>query len=119
MGALKSQLGGHSDKTTDEGLKKGAMEFQEAAGIFEYIQKELAPQVFGPARSTDISDECLSMAINAMLGQAQSCVFAKAKLVRYCIKNLYVTYACLDHKDALYKHIHIIYESITRALTSI
>ena len=85
LAALKSQVGGHSDKSSDEGLKKSAAEFQEAAGLFEYLQNELAPHVFGPARSTDISENGLKMAIYTMLGQAQSCVFAKAKLVRFFV----------------------------------
>lgn len=78
LGAVLSKQGMVQDRSDANGLKKACGFFQQAAGIFEYLQDEIIDNaIIGPVTS-DLSAEGLSMLKNLMLGQAQACFYEKA-----------------------------------------
>jgi programmed cell death 6-interacting protein len=77
LGALFSQKGLHTDRSTPEGLKEACQLFTQAAGVFVHVRDELTQRLPGPFTS-DCTPEGLSMIINLMLAQAQSCFYERA-----------------------------------------
>jgi hypothetical protein len=78
LAAVKSQSAASAEKTSEDSIKKCVQEFQEAAGLFEYVQNELASAILD-CKSQDLSADALTMAKCTMLAQAQSCAFAKVR----------------------------------------
>lgn len=76
-GALESQLGVQTDRSTPDGLKAACRHFMLAAGAFSVVKDELVEQTLG-ARTPDMSAEGLGLLTTLMLAQAQACFYEKA-----------------------------------------
>jgi programmed cell death 6-interacting protein len=76
LAALESQRGAKIDRSTEEGVRNASKHFQQAAGIFEHIKRNLAKDFVGPVVS-GLTDDGLSMATQLMLAQAQLCFYEK------------------------------------------
>ncbi|TMW56878.1 hypothetical protein Poli38472_006888 [Pythium oligandrum] len=76
-GALESQLGVQTDRSSADGLKTACKHFMLAAGAFTVVRDELVAKCLG-ARTPDMSPEGLGMLIALMLAQAQACFYEKA-----------------------------------------
>ncbi|KAJ0395238.1 hypothetical protein P43SY_007137 [Pythium insidiosum] len=77
VGALESQLGVQTDRSSGEGLKTACRHFMQAAGAFTFVKEQLVDQCIG-TRTPDMSPEGLGMLISLMLAQAQACFYEKA-----------------------------------------
>jgi programmed cell death 6-interacting protein len=77
FGALESQLGVQTDRSTPDGLKAACKHFMAAAGAFTKVKDELVDKCLG-SRTPDMSPEGLGMLIQLMLAQAQACFYEKA-----------------------------------------
>ncbi|GLE01354.1 hypothetical protein PINS_up010184 [Pythium insidiosum] len=77
VGALESQLGVQTDRSSAEGLKTACRHFMQAAGAFTFVKEQLVDQCIG-TRTPDMSPEGLGMLISLMLAQAQACFYEKA-----------------------------------------
>ncbi|XP_012941676.1 rhophilin-2 [Aplysia californica] len=69
MGALYTQIACKQDRTTKEGVVQSIVNFEKAAGIFQYLATH-----FSHAPSQDMQQESLAMLVSLMLAQAQECV---------------------------------------------
>ncbi|TYZ59221.1 hypothetical protein PybrP1_005993, partial [[Pythium] brassicae (nom. inval.)] len=76
-GALESQLGVQTDRTSADGLKAACKHFMLAAGAFARVKDELVAQCLG-ARTPDMSAEGLGLLTYLMLAQAQACFYEKS-----------------------------------------
>ncbi|KAL4115765.1 hypothetical protein PRIC2_012771 [Phytophthora ramorum] len=76
-GALESQLGVQTDRSTAEGLKTACRHFMRAAGAFTEVKDKLVERTLG-ARTPDLSAEGLGLLTFLMLAQAQACFYEKA-----------------------------------------
>jgi programmed cell death 6-interacting protein len=76
-GALESQLGVQTDRSSPDGLKAACRHFMMAAGAFQVVRDELVEQTLG-ARTPDMSAEGLGLLTTLMLAQAQACFYEKA-----------------------------------------
>lgn len=76
-GALESQLGVQTDRSSPEGLKAACRHFMQAAGAFSVVKDELVEQTLG-ARTPDMSAEGLGLLSTLMLAQAQACFYEKS-----------------------------------------
>lgn len=79
IGAIESSRGATIDRSTDEGIKSANKHFQQAAGIFEHIQKHFSGHLSGSAVS-GITTDGLEFAIQLMLAQAQLCFYEKVNM---------------------------------------
>ncbi|KAF4033194.1 ALIX V-shaped domain binding to HIV [Phytophthora infestans] len=77
VGALESQLGVQTDRSTAEGLKTACRHFMRAAGAFQEVKDKLVERTLG-ARTPDMSAEGLGLLTYLMLAQAQACFYEKA-----------------------------------------
>eukprot|EP00200_Dunaliella_tertiolecta_P017215 CAMPEP_0202411634 /NCGR_PEP_ID=MMETSP1128-20130828/22377_1 /ASSEMBLY_ACC=CAM_ASM_000463 /TAXON_ID=3047 /ORGANISM="Dunaliella tertiolecta, Strain CCMP1320" /LENGTH=780 /DNA_ID=CAMNT_0049017371 /DNA_START=116 /DNA_END=2454 /DNA_ORIENTATION=- len=103
LGAVISQQGLACDRTTPDGLITASKHFQEAAGLYAFIQEAEANKVDAP-KPQDLSADCLSVMEKLMLAQAQECVYHKA---------------VMDKKSPtviarLAKQVAVMYEGVTR-----
>lgn len=76
-GALESQLGVQTDRSSADGLKAACKHFMLAAGAFARVKDDLVPQCLG-ARTPDMSAEGLGLLTYLMLAQAQACFYEKS-----------------------------------------
>ncbi|RLN90666.1 hypothetical protein BBJ28_00012973 [Nothophytophthora sp. Chile5] len=76
-GALESQLGVQTDRSTADGLKTACRHFMRAAGAFAEVKDSLVERTLG-ARTPDMSAEGLGLLTFLMLAQAQACFYEKA-----------------------------------------
>lgn len=76
-GALESQMGVQTDRSSADGLKAACKHFMLAAGAFARVKDELVSQCLG-ARTPDMSVEGLGLLIYLMLAQAQACFYEKS-----------------------------------------
>ena len=79
LGALESQRGAKIDRSSEEGIRNASKHFQQAAGIFEHIRKNLTPHFQGTLVS-GLTEEGLHMSVQLMLAQAQLCFYEKVCL---------------------------------------
>ncbi|KAG2526475.1 hypothetical protein JM16_002855 [Phytophthora kernoviae] len=77
VGALESQLGVQTDRSTADGLKTACRHFMKAAGAFAEVKDTLVERTLG-ARTPDMSAEGLGLLTFLMLAQAQACFYEKA-----------------------------------------
>ncbi|UIZ22681.1 hypothetical protein KXD40_003993 [Peronospora effusa] len=77
IGALESQLGVQTDRSTVEGLKIACHHFMRAAGAFKEVKDKIIEQTLG-IRTPDMSAEGLGLLTYLMLAQAQACFYEKA-----------------------------------------
>ncbi|KAG6611297.1 putative programmed cell death 6-interacting protein [Phytophthora cinnamomi] len=77
VGALESQLGVQTDRSTADGLKAACRHFMRAAGAFADVKDRLVERTLG-ARTPDMSAEGLGLLAFLMLAQAQACFYEKA-----------------------------------------
>ncbi|KAG2435427.1 hypothetical protein HYH02_011927 [Chlamydomonas schloesseri] len=77
LGALASQQGLQSDRTSGDGLTAACKLFQEACGTFQLMREVESAKTESP-RPLDISLECGTLLEKLMLTQAQECVYHKA-----------------------------------------
>ncbi|POM60099.1 Programmed cell death 6-interacting protein [Phytophthora palmivora] len=77
VGALESQLGVQTDRSTADGLKTACRHFMRAAGAFAEVKDKIVEQTLG-ARTPDMSAEGLGLLTYLMLAQAQACFYEKA-----------------------------------------
>ncbi|ORX79707.1 BRO1-domain-containing protein [Basidiobolus meristosporus CBS 931.73] len=77
IGAMYSQLGQAENRSSSEGLKKACQHFQNAAGVFKYIQENLLSEL-RCSPTPDMGMPVLNALINLMLAQAQECFWQKA-----------------------------------------
>uniref|UniRef100_M4BB69 BRO1 domain-containing protein n=1 Tax=Hyaloperonospora arabidopsidis (strain Emoy2) TaxID=559515 RepID=M4BB69_HYAAE len=77
IGALESQLGVETDRSTVEGLKTACHHFMRAAGAFAEVKDTIVDRTVG-VRTPDMSSEGLGMLMYLMLAQAQACFYEKA-----------------------------------------
>ncbi|EGZ16185.1 hypothetical protein PHYSODRAFT_509757 [Phytophthora sojae] len=77
VGALESQLGVQTDRSTADGLKTACRHFMRAAGAFTEVKDKLVERTLG-ARTPDMSAEGLGLLTFLMLAQAQACFYEKA-----------------------------------------
>ncbi|GMF60720.1 unnamed protein product [Phytophthora fragariaefolia] len=77
VGALESQLGVQTDRSTADGLKAACRHFMRAAGAFADVKDRLVQRTLG-ARTPDMSAEGLGLLTFLMLAQAQACFYEKA-----------------------------------------
>lgn len=61
MGAFESMRAARVDRSTDEGIRLASKGFQQAGGIFSYIQESVAPKLTH-GLSPDLTNESLEMA---------------------------------------------------------
>uniref|UniRef100_K3X6D6 BRO1 domain-containing protein n=1 Tax=Globisporangium ultimum (strain ATCC 200006 / CBS 805.95 / DAOM BR144) TaxID=431595 RepID=K3X6D6_GLOUD len=76
-GALESQMGVQTDRSSADGLKAACKHFMLAAGAFSCVTNELVAQCLG-ARTPDMSAEGLGLLTYLMLAQAQACFYEKS-----------------------------------------
>eukprot|EP00899_Mesostigma_viride_P016596 jgi/Mesvir1/24938/Mv16914-RA.2 len=77
LATVHSHIALGADRTSADGLKIAAKNFQLSAGAFAFLREHLAMKL--PAgTSPDLSTECAAMMERLMLAQAQECVFEKA-----------------------------------------
>ncbi|CAG5124807.1 unnamed protein product, partial [Candidula unifasciata] len=69
IGALYTQIACRQDRTTHEGVVQAIVNFEKAAGAFQYLENR-----FSSAPSQDMQQQTLSMLVSLMLAQAQECV---------------------------------------------
>ncbi|GAB4840360.1 bck1-like resistance to osmotic shock [Ancistrocladus abbreviatus] len=91
LGAVYSQIGLSSDRSTVEGRRQAVHNFLGAAGAFAYLRDNVAMKAAaGGVATLDISVECAGMLERLMLAQAQECVFentiAKGSTPGVCAK---------------------------------
>ncbi|RQM16595.1 hypothetical protein DD237_001280 [Peronospora effusa] len=77
IGALESQLGVQTDRSTVEGLKLACHHFMRAAGAFKEVKDKIIEQTLGIG-TPDMSAEGLGLLTYLMLAQAQACFYEKA-----------------------------------------
>eukprot|EP01036_Dinobryon_divergens_P023391 gene23391-31732_t len=82
LGAIESLRGARVDRTTEEGIRAANKHFQQAAGFFEHIREHILPNLRSKisvgAMMPCLSEDCLNMARQLMLAQAQLCFYEKA-----------------------------------------
>ncbi|KAI7862434.1 BRO1-like domain-containing protein [Spinellus fusiger] len=79
IGALYSQQGSAEQRQSSDSIRKACNYFQQAAGCFKYIQREIVPEMrYVP--QCDVSPGMLDVWIVLMLAQAQECVWQKATM---------------------------------------
>ncbi|KAI9318505.1 BRO1-like domain-containing protein [Dichotomocladium elegans] len=79
IGAIYSQLGCNETRISTEGLRKSCNFFQNAAGCFKYIAKEIISD-FQMTAPTDLLPSGLTALMSLMLAQAQECIWQKAMM---------------------------------------
>ncbi|KAI9023694.1 BRO1-like domain-containing protein [Phycomyces nitens] len=79
IGAVYSQLGCTEQRLSSDSIRKACSYFQQAAGCFKYIQREIVPDM-RVVPMCDVSPEVLGTLIHLMLAQAQECVWQKAMM---------------------------------------
>ncbi|KAL3661420.1 hypothetical protein V7S43_013623 [Phytophthora oleae] len=77
VGALESQLGVQTDRSTADGLKTACHHFMRTAGAFAEVKDNIVERTLG-ARTPDMSAEGLGLLTYLMLAQAQACFYEKA-----------------------------------------
>jgi programmed cell death 6-interacting protein len=77
LAALESHKGSLIDRSTDEGIRNASLQFQNAAGIIEFIRSDITPKILGP-KSAELSNLFLQMITQLLLAQAQICFYEKA-----------------------------------------
>ncbi|KAL8229970.1 hypothetical protein R6Q57_014870 [Mikania cordata] len=76
LGAVHSQIGLSSDRSTVEGRRQASHSFIAAAGAFAFLRdNESTKASVGSSTTVDVSVECVGMLERLMLAQAQECVF--------------------------------------------
>ncbi|CAE6510041.1 unnamed protein product [Rhizoctonia solani] len=88
LAALYSQLGTAAGRNTTEGIKLVAAHFQNAAGVLQYLSKEVIPSLASSLGQTvSVPSELLEPSLKAleylMLAQAQECYWQKASMENY------------------------------------
>ncbi|TPX32747.1 hypothetical protein SmJEL517_g04211 [Synchytrium microbalum] len=78
MGSLYSQLGLAESRQTSEGLKRSALYYQSAAGVFKAIQDQIANGELKVPFCPDFQNTTLTALMNLMLAQAQESFWQKA-----------------------------------------
>ncbi|KAF1323432.1 Programmed cell death 6-interacting protein, partial [Globisporangium splendens] len=76
-GALESQMGVQTDRSSADGLKAACKHFMLAAGAFSCVKDDLVAQCLG-SRTPDMSTEGLGLLTYLMLAQAQACFYEKS-----------------------------------------
>lgn len=77
LAALYTHKGSIIDRTNDEGIRNASIQFQNAAGVIEFIRTDILPKILGP-RSAELQELFLRMIIHLLLAQAQICFYEKA-----------------------------------------
>lgn len=77
VAALESQIGASTPRTTAEGIKTAAKQFQKAAGILTHIRDVVIAGLLG-VMPLDLTPEGLDFHIQNMLAQAQMCMYEMA-----------------------------------------
>ncbi|KAM7537810.1 hypothetical protein Aperf_G00000075938 [Anoplocephala perfoliata] len=78
LAACHSQIAKSQNLSDDSGLKTAAKSYQVAAGLFDYV-KVILPSFYSQSPTWDVSSEALIGYSNAMLAQAQECIYIKAE----------------------------------------
>ncbi|XP_073279335.1 vacuolar-sorting protein BRO1-like [Primulina huaijiensis] len=91
LGAVHSQIGLSSDRSTVEGRRQASHSFIAAAGVFAFLRDNVAMKAsVGSSTTLDVSVECAGMLERLMLAQAQECVYentiAKGSSAGVCAK---------------------------------
>ncbi|CAI5744940.1 unnamed protein product [Peronospora destructor] len=102
VGALESQLGVQTDRSTVDGLKTACHHFMRAAGAFREVKDKIIDQTVG-IRTPDVSAEGLGLLTYLMLAQAQACFYEKAikDQMKDAIKAMLVQQALDYYESAL------------------
>ncbi|KAI7860663.1 BRO1-like domain-containing protein [Circinella umbellata] len=77
IGALYTQLGCNGSRISTEGIRKSCNFFQNAAGCFKYIEKEILSD-FRATPPIDLCVDAMQTFIALSLAQAQECIWQKA-----------------------------------------
>ena len=75
--SFETICGAGLDRSTEEGIKQASKHFQQAAGIFEYIQNNIISHIRGSPISC-LSNDVLKFSKNLSLAQASLCFYEKA-----------------------------------------
>ena len=78
IAAMNSQIAALQSSEDDDSLKTAAKQFQQAAGIFNYLKDTVVSSVQS-IRTFDIHPDCLAALGALMLAQAQDTFFKKAR----------------------------------------
>ena len=76
-----SGMGASIERSTDEGVTAACKHFMSAAGAIEYLQTKIVPNITRGAGNflpSQLKPECLALAQNLQLAQAQLCFYEKA-----------------------------------------
>ncbi|CAE7067530.1 unnamed protein product [Rhizoctonia solani] len=114
LAALYSQLGTAAGRNTTEGIKIVAAHFQNAAGVLQYLSKEVIPALASSlGQAATMPSELLEPSLKSleylMLAQAQECYWQKASMENYKDGTL----------AKLAKQVAIHYESAVSAIASV
>ncbi|KAI9257288.1 BRO1-like domain-containing protein [Phascolomyces articulosus] len=77
IGTLYTQLGCNESRISTEGIRKSCNFFQNAAGCFKYIEKEILSD-FRATPPDDLCADAMQALISLSLAQAQECIWQKA-----------------------------------------
>ncbi|KDR76216.1 hypothetical protein GALMADRAFT_247478 [Galerina marginata CBS 339.88] len=87
LAALYSQLGGAQDRSANEGIKRAAAYYQQAAGTLSFLHSSVLPKLlYSPDEEDiplDLSNDFIKGLELLMLAQAQECSWQLAKLNQY------------------------------------
>ncbi|KAL8470857.1 hypothetical protein ACS0TY_033433 [Phlomoides rotata] len=76
LGAVYSQIGLSSDRSSVEGRRQASHSFMAASGAFSFLRDNVAMKAsMGSSTTLDVSVECVGMLEKLMLAQAQECVY--------------------------------------------
>ncbi|CAE6500532.1 unnamed protein product [Rhizoctonia solani] len=114
LAALHSQLGTSAGRNTTEGIKIVAAHFQNAAGVLQYLSKEVIPTLASSlGQAAPMPSELLEPSLKSleylMLAQAQECYWQKASMENYKDGTL----------AKLAKQVAVYYESALSAIVSL
>ncbi|KAG9093520.1 pH-response regulator protein palA/rim20 [Ceratobasidium sp. UAMH 11750] len=114
LAALYSQLGTAGGRNHTEDIKVVAAHFQNAAGVLQYLSKEVVPSLassLGQTTSTpaELTEPALKSLESLMLAQAQECFWQKASMESYKDGTL----------SKLAKQVSLHYENSLAAATSV
>ncbi|KIM39855.1 hypothetical protein M413DRAFT_19615 [Hebeloma cylindrosporum] len=107
MAALYSQLSAAEDRSTIDGIKRAAANYQQAAGTLAFLRSSVLPKlVYSPDDDLlplDLSNDFVKALEWLMLAQAQECSWQLAKLSQYrnsLIAKISAATASLYHEAA-------------------
>ncbi|KAG8743647.1 pH-response regulator protein palA/rim20 [Ceratobasidium sp. 414] len=114
LAALYSQLGTAGGRNNTEDIKVVAANFQNAAGVLQYLSKEVIPLLASSLGQTiimpsELTEPALKSLESLMLAQAQECFWQKASMESYKDGTL----------SKLAKQVSVHYENSLTAATSL